>query len=485
MLDKDFDKLFGEKLGETQSFQTASEDWEQLLPMLEQHKVRVIPYRVYLIAATVAMLLLANAYTLYRLDSSESQLQDIRANLSEQSEQLAAVQKASIIANNVAVETSQTSANATLTPVPVVRKNRTIVENVQTSTNPQAIAVANKPVPKKKPFVFSENSSLAFVPIWTGKRFSAPSRVNAAPSASDGLRFQLGALGKKTFSSKKNDTVKSATDFTASQKELLNRVLDYNEVQKAQKEAQIALNNKPKNVIIATDAGTPDAFDQEKHLIEDKEEENRRQWYSTFSLAGVNVGAVVGSGLLGNKFMKPTDNNDILEGAINTGLRIEFDFAGDLRLFSDLEYMNINRWTNDFVVTDIPDIESPGPEYVLDAVVLNQTFYQYTLGMKYFFEAGGAWQPFLGSGFSSQLTAHQKYKYNYLNAITSETAETDLETKDRSFIYNTVNINAGVEYNLSKDFMLQLEGYYNTNIKKESTSIPNLYGLKASVLYNI
>ncbi len=478
MLDKDFDKLFGEKLGETQSFQTANEDWENLLPRLERDKVRIIPYKAYLVAATVAMLLLANGYTLYRLNHSEGQLQDIRASIMEQSQQIAAVQEAR--------QQPATTSTAITTPVAYVRKN-TVVSQVaapSTSQTPRAVAVAKTVQKPKKTFTFAENSSLTFMPLWTGQKFKAPN-INTAPGISNGARIQLGVANKNLFSNKKqNPSTTSTSDLNPYQKALLNQVLDYNEIQQAQKKQQFKQDKKridfDKPDVV--DAEPAKALSKEKHLIQEKE--NNKQTYSPFSLVGVNVGSVVGAGLISNKFMQQ-DYNEVVEGAVNAGLRVEFDFAGDLRLYSDLEYMNINRWTDDFDNTAVPDIESPGPEFKLDAVVLNQTFYQYTLGMKYFFDSKAAWQPFLGTGFSSQLTSNQKYKYNYTNLITSETAETDLETKDRSFIYNTVNINAGMEYNFSRDFMLQLEGYYNTNIKKESASIPNLYGVKASILYNI
>lgn len=483
MLDKNFDEIFGEKLGESHSFQTANEDWENLLPRLEGDKVRLIPYKVYLVAATVAMLLLANGYTLYRLNSSEGQLQDIRASLNEQSEQIAAVQAQNpVIAEAVKAEpTTRTSTNAIISSVAFVKKRPELAIASRVTDTPKAVQVASAQR-TKRPLVFSEQSSLALMPVWTGKRFNAP-RVNASPGQVNGARLQLGVSGNYSNYNKKNTAVKSASQFNPSQKALLNRVLDVNEMAQAKKEQAKALEGESSRVISLTESA--EALSKEKHMISDQSDQKKKNtWYNTFSLAGVNVGAIVGAGMLGDKFMK-VDANEVLEGSVNAGIRLEFDFAGDLRLFSDVEYLNINRWTNDFTNTAVPDIESPGPEYNLDAVVLNQTFYQYTLGMKYFIGDSKSWQPFLGSGFTSQLAANQKYKYNYINTLTDEAAQTDLETQDRSFIYNTVNINAGMEYNLSKNFMLQLEGYYNTNIKKESTSIPNLYGLKATVLCNI
>ncbi len=135
----------------------------------------------------------------------------------------------------------------------------------------------------------------------------------------------------------------------------------------------------------------------------------------------------------------------------------------------------------------LPTPNPPGDDYdfkYFETHDAPKPMFQLTTAMRYRFSADKKLSPFLGAGFATQWHPEYELEYEYTHRPSgtefSETVEVEDLDKPLSFLH----FEFGLTYNLSKRWELQAVGFYNTEASRSQLGIPRYYGLKTFLVYS-
>lgn len=166
------------------------------------------------------------------------------------------------------------------------------------------------------------------------------------------------------------------------------------------------------------------------------------------------------------------------------GIRMEFPFSENLRLWTEVSYFKVNFKTD--VVDEkigIPAPQPPSDLFAFSEAKVVQPFIEYGLGFQYLFYAHKKWKPYLGLGYTAASILPYEIRYDFAHVSENSELSIDKDVQRDGFISNMLLLNGGVEAKLSKKIHFQLEGYYRWNGSNGGVLIPDILGLKTKLIY--
>ncbi len=237
----------------------------------------------------------------------------------------------------------------------------------------------------------------------------------------------------------------------------------------------------------STATGATDSLSSEAVIIDTVGTvEDRLEGGKTF-LKDAKLGLIGGYGWSLLEFEEEPDETS--EGGFSFGIRAEAFLSNRLGITFDVEYHNTNfvdHYAEEdllFVLNDLGVEEEDLEEVEFNALHLDQSSLQNTIGIKYQFFPNTSTAPYIGAGLKSYFTLSQIHSFYY--QIDDEEGNELLEfnEKERDFFINSAFFNAGVTQQISNRFVGQFEGFYNLQIHEVGGFVPNRFGLKAALLF--
>ncbi len=475
MLDKDFDKIFKDKLKQVQSFNNKEVDWKHLSMTLKQRRFASLrsDWYKYSSAAVILLLILFSAYLYIKLERSESALKAVKKVLNKKEpenvdKQISKLGEKTIInkkvLSNKETENTKNTVEKTISlkktkkdiiKTEPISKNRLTVS----STKLLSIKTANnssKPIAQKKPKVLPTNKTV--------RKWSIPTPKNITVSKK---------YPDNTMSGSNSPTIKKSAI-----SEHKSNMTFQKKKRKIKKVAKLPkYRNSIDYVMTPVNANAFEALEADENWIN-----NER--FIIPKPRSYNVGITIGGGI--SPFEFASDTSEIVSGGYQTGVRGEISY-GNFRIYGETEYLRTTAFSDEGINNlRVPPFEPPGENLTLQSVWSTQDFMEFGLGIRYVFTSDSSpAAPYIGSSFRSQVSLKQKYKYIYVDPQGEEIPDKERRETRNVFTPYTVNLNAGVEFDIARDFTLQVEGFYNMKFKNYENLLPDMLGLKVVFLYNI
>ena len=168
-----------------------------------------------------------------------------------------------------------------------------------------------------------------------------------------------------------------------------------------------------------------------------------------------------------------------------TGLKLEYAVTDKIRLTAGGDFCPVSfliNWQDRRY--NLPATEfNPQKEKYLSAEA-KQTVMQGNLGAKYFFTEGGAkWRPFVGAAYTTMRINSYETKFTY-QSLGGPVNREQIVQSNAVNVPNLLLMSGGLEYRFSKYIVAQTEAFYYKDINKTHKTF-DLFGLRAAVLLNI
>lgn len=461
MNDKDFDKIFGDKLREERAFNSQDSDWEQLSkrldvvsPTPEKDNRRRGAAWLWLLALPILSLLL------WQMKEIKEQNKQLAAQLIEVQSQLAAhnLQRDTIVRN---VQKTDTVIIYKYLPVSKKEeKKKSTTHSLRKDTSDNIIvppSVSNDFSAKNTP-KFDDSRVLSMSKTALQGDTVIP-KAQAEEKRITELNEKLAALDKQIA-----DLKQAITESTANAARLADCATNQNLLKKQLGEA-VALADSLKKQPLSE--ATPKA---DKSLTNNRlfvgVQGGRINYKTTWkNAAGVEIYKNFNSYQGGLK----------LEYALTD--KVRFTAGGDFCPFSFLIYWQDPRY-------NLPATQfDPLKEKYLKAES-QQTLLQGNIGAKYILTEGTAkWRPYVSAAYSMMRINPFQTKFTYQPLWGTTNREQIVESKAIN-VSNLLLLSGGLEYRFSKYAVAQAEAFYYKDVNKTHQTF-DLFGARAAILLNI
>lgn len=452
MSDKDFDKIFGDKLREERSFSSQDKDWEELSARLdaanvskENEKKRRLAAWLWLLTLPILSLLL------WQIMDIKNQNKQLAAQLTDLQAQLAAhtsvrdtivqqLQKKDTVW--VYKQTPSVSFNKKTTKLGYANEKsvRTALDFAPAMQNVKALDLTNSEIivsnqdtvsPKqskeeKKIAELNEKLELLDKQITDLKQMLSEAKVNMPLLADCGLR---------------QDSLK---------KQLV--------------EAQMRIDSL-KNQPLST------------NLTKNDKTLTNNRLFIGFQGGKISY-KTTWTNSLGIDLYKNIESYQV-------GLKIEYALTDKLRLTAEGDFCPFtftNYWQSSRY--NLPALQFDPQKEKFFRAESKQSLLQGNIGAKYLFTEGGAkWRPFISAAYTMMHIKPFETKFTYQPLWGTTNREQTVQS-DAVNIPNLLMLSGGVEYRFSKYGVAQAEAFYYKDVNKTHKTF-DLFGLRAAILLNI
>ena len=227
--------------------------------------------------------------------------------------------------------------------------------------------------------------------------------------------------------------------------------------------------NLPEKALTAKMNGLPLAITKRRKSISEKLYLMRPR---TFRL-GVQAGFLT-------SFYPDTDG----QGGNISGLAATIGFARPWQLFTSVNYIRSSYETDRMDPSlGIPLVSPPGDDLIFQKANLSQTAFQYNIGLQYLFNQGRQIRPLLGLGYSISSLQPKEVVYEFEHPDTQAEVNLDLNFPNRQLLYNQLLFKVGIEWNLHKNWYVQMNSFYRQQLSRRNIDSPGILGLQAGLHY--
>ncbi len=455
MSDKDFDKIFGDKLREERAFSSVDNDWEQLTTRLDTKSQTKEKDNRRRGAAWWLLLLLPILFLLFwQINDLKNQNKQLSSQLAEM-QQLAAYKSGrdTIVKQAIKTDTvfiykylpekkdnkhndlSLTKKNTRIAP-PSVSKT---FNNNSTSTSDKSnvIPISNEVV-----------KSDTIIP----KSLNDEKKTAELLDKLSSLENQMLDLKQALLDSKVNaaNLVDCATRQDSLAKELI---------------ATRALVDSLKKPPLSIEAEKTDKSLKNNRLfigLQGGQISYRTTWKNSY---GVDVSKDVKSYQAGIK----------IEYALTEKLRLTAE--GNFCPFSFTNYWQDSRY-------NLPALQFDYQKEKFLKAESKQSLLQGNIGAKYLFTEGAAkWRPFVSVAYTMMRIQPFETKFTY-QSLWGATYREEAAQSNAVNVPNLLRLSGGLEYRFSKHWVAQAEAFYYKDVNKTHKTF-DLFGLRAAILLNI
>lgn len=461
MNDKDFDKIFGDKLREERSFNSQDSDWEQLskrldvvTPTPEKDNRRRGAAWLWLLALPIVALLL------WQMKEIKDQNRQLAKELIEVKSQLAAYNSQhDTIVKNV-LKTDTVIIYKYLPASKKGEKKNTTIRSIQKNTSDNINvppSVSNDFSAKNAPK--SDDSRVMSMSKTALQLDTVIPKAQVEERKMTELTEKLAALDKQIA-----DLKQAITESTANATRLADCAANQNLLKKQLGEAVALADSLKKQPLIKETSKIDKSLKNNRLFV--GIQGGRINYKTTWKNAvGVDVYKNFNSYQGGLK----------LEYALTDKVRLTA--GGDFCPFSFLIYWQDARY-------NLPATQfDPLKEKYLKAES-QQTLLQGNIGAKYMLTEGTSkWRPYVSAAYSMMRIKPFQTKFTYQPLWGTTNREQIVESKAIN-VSNLLLLSGGLEYRFSKYGVAQAEAFYYKDVNKTHQTF-DLFGARAAILLNI
>lgn len=166
------------------------------------------------------------------------------------------------------------------------------------------------------------------------------------------------------------------------------------------------------------------------------------------------------------------------------GLESAIAFSDRWQLWIDASYYDvkfeINRMDESL---GVPVIEPPSDEFTFSKADVPQPFFQYAVGLQYFFNPKGKWKPFLGGAYVTTSLLSYDVTYDFTSEIQGVEWEFEKLVHRNGLGANFLLVRAGLDYEISKHWHLQTKVSYRSPWNDADINVLKLLNMQGGLYY--
>lgn len=461
MNDKDFDKIFGDKLREERAFNSQDSDWEQLSTRLDTVRpIKKEDNRRPGAAWLWLLLLPIMAFLLWEMNDLKNQNKQLIAQLTDVQAQLAAqhLQHDTVVQK---VQKIDTLIIYKYLPSPKTGAKKSTSTSFSQKNTPQTLSrtpsVSNDFLTAKTPILNTSDALSSPINILQ-QDTTAPKVLNDERKMAE-LTEKLAALDRQI-----TDLKQAITEQKLSAAQLADCATKQDSLKK-QLGVAMALADSLQKYPLSIESTKTDKSLKNNRLfvgIQGGKINYKTTWKAA---SGAEVYKNFASYQAGLK----------LEYALTDKLRLTA--GGDYCPFSFLIYWQDKRY-------NLPALQFDPQKEKYQKAETQQTVLQGNIGAKYLFTEGGAkWRPFVAAAYSMMHINPFETKFTY-QPLWGTTNREQIVQAESVNIPNLLLLSGGFEYRFSKYGVAQAEAFYYKDVNKTHQTF-DLFGVRAAVLLNI
>lgn len=169
------------------------------------------------------------------------------------------------------------------------------------------------------------------------------------------------------------------------------------------------------------------------------------------------------------------------------GLKGEIGFSDRLSLTLEGAFSNLKF--QGYVYDEsigLPAPNPPGDDYdfkYFETHDAPKPIFQLTTAMRYQFSPAKKLSPFFGVGFATQWHPEYELEYEYTNQLNGSEFSETMEVEDLDKPLSFLHFEFGLSYKIAKRWELQASGFYDTEAVRSQIGIPRFYGLKTFLVH--
>ena len=454
MSDKDFDKIFGDKLREERSFSSVDKDWEQMSSNLDVNSQTKENNKRRRGAAWLWLLLLPFlSFFLWQMNDLKNQNKQLAQQLTEMQLQFNAYKLEHVTPLQ---QVTKTDTVIIYKYLPAEKKSNDLISN-------------KKSPPPPRPSVNNDFSNNLTPILEKNNAFSAAQKVEnqdiIIPKTLTDDRKMAELLKKlSALETQMSDLKQALSDSKANAANLADC---------ATKQDSLAKQLIATRALVDSLSKHPLSIEPQKT---DKTLKNNRLY---IGLQG------------GNIRYKTTWKNSIgidvyknIE-SYQAGLKLEYALTEKLRLTAEGNFCPVsftNYWYDSRY--NLPALQYDYQKEKFLKAESKQSLLQGNIGVKYFFTEGSAkWRPFVSAAYTLMRIKPFETKFTY-QPLWGTTYREQTVASNAVNVPNLVLLSGGLEYRFSKYWVAQTEVFYYKDINKTHKTF-DLFGLRAAVLLNL
>jgi hypothetical protein len=492
---KDFDKIFSDKLKETQDFEFMESDWENVLGRIEvPEKQRRRAGWLWLLSLGFLMMAGTSLYLAISLKKTNQHLVDLKEALTESAVRVdTIVKEVRVVEYDTVVVFRSGSSNSIPPSAGRTYVPKTKDQSLKPSTDElSSSSLVNENIPKLPLTQNNQNSdrlnstikaiNLTFVEAGT----KTSTLLNADQATSNTVSdWRLSPLKSNSWTTAQTLLPKGAIE-------------DVPVLTKVNKQKKLAWKNLsagitggvtlPKQLSLSESSGMDNSSASEEWVLDSGDLlSNRRNGFNAGLLLQYQAGK---RWQLTGTVAYQQVNYELTEISFNSAIGARYDdyalneFIQGGSSFSDEED------TTD--ITTVPPTSTNNDTIRLGNTTIKQKSIEYRLGANYMFRPDKKWRPFLGLSVSAVSLRQQELWGNfygdgidgeYLGRNSAADKISDLYIKPSTFRWDGVLLSTGFQLAINKRINWQMEAWYQQPFKTRSDQLYNLAGLRTGILF--
>ncbi len=454
MSDKEFDKIFGDKLRKERSFSSVDKDWEQLSSKLEVNSQTKENNKRRRGATWLWLLLLPFlSLFLWQINALKNQNKQLAQQLTEMQSQLNAYKLERVMPLQ---QVTNTDTIIIYKYLPTAKNNNNLSFNKKNiSKIPPSVSndfsTKLKPISEKSN-VLSISKNVANLDTIIPKSMVDERKIAELLEKLTVLEKQMADL-KQALSDNKANAV-NLVDCTTRQDSLAKQLMATRTLVDSLKKPPLSIETQKSNKIM-----------KNNRLfigLQGGEISYKTTWKNS---VGIDVYRNIESYQAGLKF----------EYALTEQLRLTVE--GNYCPFSFTNYWYDSRY-------NLPALQYDYQKEKFLKAESKQSLLQGNIGVKYFFTEGSAkWRPFVSAAYTLMRIKPFETKFTYQSLLGTTNRE-QVVASEAVNVPNLILLSGGIEYRFSKYWVAQAEAFYYKDINKTHKTF-DLFGLRAAVLLNL
>lgn len=166
------------------------------------------------------------------------------------------------------------------------------------------------------------------------------------------------------------------------------------------------------------------------------------------------------------------------------GLNAAIGFSKNFKLWADASFLELIYQSKQIDETlGIPDITPANDNYIFVKAEVPQPAYQFSTGLQYMWNSSGKWKSYLGVGYGVISLVPYEVDYEFNDPSTNIDLTLEQGVNRSELIKGQILFKGGINYQVYKNWSLQVEGMYRMSNRKEGISSPNILGIRTGLSY--
>jgi hypothetical protein len=498
MNDKDFDKIFGDRLREERRFREDENDWQRLLTRLDgvvgEDAGTSKGFRRWTLPLIALLLLLTTGALFGKLNSLDKANTALTTDMQTLKTQFVKTQDTIFVTktDTIFIERNSLNRPENNTFIKAKTPERDGGERGKYTQKGGAQNSNNSALKQSKKSTLAPSNSSEFTNSYANaaqgntpneqtlknKIFELENKLQVSENQQLALREELGALTEKTNKISSESLINPphlTTNLVNPQQDSLNQIIASKDALIAQLSAKKAVDSAK---LKAESKEIPPLSINAQNTIKTAKKPTTSRFF-----VGVNTGQIYYKSI----WRSVTNNIDIYrnEKSYQIGLKLEYALTDRLRLTAGGDYCPF-----DFkIFWQDSRYNLPAPQHFYPAVdklkssKATQKLTQGFVGTKYMFTDGSnRWRPYVGAAYTAMKILPFEAEFEVQNSATG-VIRTLKESSTGINIANLLLLDGGLEYRFNRRFVAQGEAFYNLDMNRPKKTY-DLFGVRGAFLVN-